>query len=214
MTCNLNPNALSKLASFAFASIPLVFVPSCSSPKPPPPPVVVTRVSPGQPAEGSNYGAQAVANTTTAKATVLSINSLEHEISLQRADGRIAKCKARGGINDFRNLKVGDEVTILIGEERALALGKTDLPPDSERAGVRVPEGMVALADTVEAKTFAAKILKIDQWNRIVTLRMADGSTRSVPTSAAVNLADFSPGDEVTARLSEIVVLVVPVQTP
>jgi hypothetical protein len=214
MTCNLHPDAFLRPAALVFASIPLLLVASCSTPKPPPPPVVVTRVSPGQPAEGSNYGAQAVANTTTARATVLSINSLEYEISLQRADGRIAKCKARGGIKDFRNLKVGDEVTILVGEERAVALGKTDLPPESERAGVRVPEDMVALADTVETKTFTAKIVAIDQWNRKVTLRMADGSTRSVPVSVAVNLADFSPGDEVTVRISEIVVLVVPVQTP
>ena len=185
---------------------------ACSSPKPPPPPVLVTQVSPGQPAEGSNYGAQVVVNSTTAKAIVVSINSLDYEIVLRRADGRLAKCKARAGIKDFRNIKVGDEVTIAIGEERALALGKTALPdssPASERLNVRLPEHTVALADAVNTVTFTAKILAIDQWNRMVTLQMADGSTRPVQTTPAVNLADFNPGDDVSVRITEVVVLVV-----
>jgi ribosomal protein S17 len=185
---------------------------ACSSPKPPPPPVVVTRISPGAPSEESNYGAEVVVNSSTAKATVVAINSLDYEIVLRRSDGRTVKCKARGGIKDFRNLKVGDEVTIAIGEERALALGKTALPdssPNSDRLNVRLPQDTVALADTVETVTFTAKILAIDQWNRIVTLQMADGSRKSVQTTPAVNLADFSRGDEVSVRITEVIVLVV-----
>jgi hypothetical protein len=173
---------------------------------------MVTRVSPGQPAEDRNFGAETVLRSTTAKATVVSINSLEYDITLRRSDGRIARCKARAGIKDFRHLRAGDEVTIAVSEERALALGKTALPdttPNSERLPVHLPEGTVGLADAVETATYKAKIVAIDQWNRVVTLQMADGSRKSVPTTVAVNLADFAVGDEVTVRVTEVVVLLI-----
>ena len=212
MTNDLSSQSILKFSIIFCSSLAVLMLTACSTPKPPPPPVVVTRISPGQPAEGSNFGAEVVVNSTTAKATVVSINSLEYEIVLRRSDGRIAKCKARAGIKDFHNIKVGDEVTIAIGEERALALGKTALPdssPNAQRLNVRLPEDTVALADTVETVSYTAKILAIDQWNRIVTLQMADSSTKRVQTTPAVNLADFSPGDEVSVRISEVVVLVV-----
>ena len=185
---------------------------ACSNPKPPPPPVVVTRVNPGQPSEAPPFGAEVVVNSSIAKATVVSINSLDYEIVLRRSDGRLAKCKARAGIKDFRNIKAGDEVSIAVGEERALALGKTPLPdssPNSDRVHVRLPEATVALADTVETVTFNSRILRIDQGNRMVTLQMADGSMKSVQTTPTVNLANFSPGDAVSVRITEVVVLIV-----
>src|SRR6478735_6007716 len=135
MINNLKPGIILKLAAMCFAPLALVILCSCSSPKPTGPPVV-TRVNPGQPSEGSSFGAEVVVNSITTKATVVSIDPQERLVVLKRSDGRLSHCKARPGVATFGDIKVGDEVTIAIGEERALALGKTALPdstPNAER---------------------------------------------------------------------------------
>ena len=212
MKTDLSPGTFIKLSFTLSPLFAVLMLGACSHPKPPPPPVLVTHVSPGQPSEAPSFGAEVIVDSIVTNATVLSINSLEYEIALQLADQRIAKCKSRPGIKDFRNIKVGDKVTIAIGEERALALGNTPLPdssPSSERVRVRLPEGTVALADATETKSFTAKIAAIDPWNRIVTLQLPNGGVRSIQTTVAVNLADFKPGDEVSVRITEVVVLIV-----
>jgi hypothetical protein len=216
MTSNLKIKTSRTLATIVFASTASIVFSSCSSPKPTAPPVV-TRVSPGAPSEAPSFGASTIVDTETATATVVSINSLKHEIVLKRANGKLANCKARIGIVEFPGIKVGDIVTIAVGEERALAMGTT-LPPDNSASGVnplrvKVPTGLIALADAVETVAFTATIAAIDQFDRIVTLKLPNGETRLVQTTAAVNLADFNPGDVVSARISEVVVLTIQAPT-
>jgi hypothetical protein len=211
MINNTTPKTILKLVGMVFVAAVGFTLSSCSSPKPTTPPVV-TRVNPGEPSEGSNFGAEVVVNSTVVKATVVAVDSEPPQVTLKRADGRLTHCKARPGIKEFGGIKVGDEVTLAIGEERALALGKTALPDsgrNAERIRARVPEGMVALADAIETMAFTATIMAIDQWNSIVTLRLTDGTIKTVHTSVAVNLADFKPGDEVSTRVTEVVVLIV-----
>jgi len=212
MTNNSNPGSALKCATILFTVIALLLFTSCSSPKPTTPPVV-TRVSPGAPSEAPSFGSSTVVDTATATATVVSIDSQKHEIVLKRPNGKLSHCKARPGIVDFAGIKVGDIVTIAIGEERALAMGNT-LPPDKSSSStnpvrVKVPNGLIALADAVETLAFTAEIVAIDEFDRIVTLKLADGQTRLVQTTVAVNLADFSPGDVVSARITEAVVLTI-----
>jgi len=212
MTNNSKIITSQKLVSIALASIVSIIFSSCSSPKTNTPPIV-THVSPGAPSEAPSFGASTIVDTATATATVVSINSLKQEIVLKRPNGKLSNCKARIGIVDFPGIKVGDIVTIAVGEERALAMGTT-LPPDSNASDVnpvrvKVPTGLIALADAVETVAFTAKIAAIDQFDRIVTLKLPDGETRVVQTTVAVNLADFNPGDVVSARITEVVVLTI-----
>ena len=212
MTNNSKLKTSTKLTAAAFASLALLTLTSCSSPKPTTPPVV-TRVSPGAPSEAPSFGSSTIVDTATATATVVSINSLKHEIVLKRPNGKVSNCNARAGIVDFSGIKVGDIVTIAVGEERTLAMG-THLPPDKSSSSVNpvrvnVPKGLIALADAVETVAFTGKIVAIDSFDRIVTLKLSDGQTRIVQTTAAVNLADFNPGDVVSARITEVVVLTV-----
>lgn len=211
MIKNVTPRITLKLATTLLASLAGLTLSSCSSSKPTSPPVV-TQVSPGQASEGSGFGAGMVVDSKVAKATVVSIDTEGKKIVLKRPDGRLATCKARPGVVAFTDIKVGDEVVIAIGEERALALGKTSLPdsgPSSEHIQARVPAGMVAMAEAMETVAFTAKIVTIDQWDSMVTLRMADGTLKPVRTGVAVNLANFNPGDEVSARITEVLVLIV-----
>lgn len=216
MTNSLRIKTPPKLVITVFASIASIVFSSCSSPKPNTPPVV-TRVSPAAPSDAPSFGASTIVDTATATATVVSINSLKHEIVLKRPNGKLSNCKARIGIVEFPGIKVGDIVTIAVGEERALAMGST-LPPDKSASDVnpvrvKVPTGLIALADATETVAYTAQIVTIDSFDRIVTLKLPNGETRIVQTTAAVNLADFNPGDVVSARITEVVVLTIQAPT-
>lgn len=194
----------------ALAPVALLCLTACSSSKPAGPPVV-THVSPGQTDGDSNYGAEVVVNSMTATATVVSIDTQAQLVVLKRADGRLARCRVRPGVPTGNVVKVGDQVTIAVGEERSLALGKTALPDattNSSPVRVKVPDNMVGLAEASETLAFTGKIASIDNFDRVVVLELAEGR-KVVRPSEAVNLADFKPGDEVSARITEVVVLLV-----
>lgn len=55
---------------------------------------------------------------------------------------------------------------------------------------------------------FTAKVKAINAWNYTVTLQLADGRTRTIHVSEAVNLADVNVGDNVSVRATEAAVLV------
>jgi len=165
------------------------------------------------PVEGrASFGSEVVVNSTTAKATVVSVDNAQRQIVLKRANGRLAHCDARPGVVEFAGIKAGDTVSIGEAEELALALGKSTLPPataeDTARVRVKVPAGVKVLADAVETLTFMAKVVAIDAWNDAVQLQLEDGQTRKVRVSEAVNLGDFTPGDDVSVRITDTVVLI------
>jgi len=193
------------------ASLALFGCGGCANSKPTSPPVV-TQVSPGQTDGDSDFGAQVVVDSITAKAKVVSVDAQKREVVLQRADGRLAHCQARPGIVSLDAIKAGDEVTIAVGEERELALGQTALPQsavtNSSRLHVKVPATMVGLAEASETLAFTGKIVSIDNFDRLVLLDLAEGR-KVVHPSEAVDLSDFKPGDAVSVRITELVVLVV-----
>lgn len=206
-----SPRTVLKLTVVMLAPFVLLWGGGCASSKPATPPVV-TRVSPGQTDDDSGFGAEVVVNSTTESATVVSIVTNPPQITLKRADGRLAHCRVRPGVVATTAVRIGDVVTIAVGEERALALGKTALPSNattnSSRVRVRVPDNMVGLAEASETLAFTGRIVSIDNFDRLVLLELAEGR-KVVRPSEAVNLADFKPGDEVSARITEVVVLVV-----
>lgn len=200
-----------KLAIVAFAPFIPLWGGGCAHSKPTAPPVV-SLVSPGQTDGDSNFGAEVMVNSTTETATVVSIDTNTREIVLKRTDGRLAHCRVRPGVVAEHLVKVGDEVTIAVGSERSLALGKTAPPSDpSAKPGpvhVRVPANLVGVAEATETLEFTGRIVSIDIVDRLVLLELAKGR-KIVRPGEAVNLADFKPGDEVSARITEVVVLTV-----
>ena len=194
------------------APLALLTFSSCSSHQPTTPPVT-TQVSPGYIADDSSFGGEVVVNSTTGTATVVSINSTRRQLVLKRPDGRLAHCRARPGVVTFDGIKAGDEVTIGVAEQLELFPGKGGVPGsatrDPNQIHVRVPAGVNALAEAVEILTYTAKVAAIDDWNDAVTLQLANGQTKTVRVSEAVNLADFKPGDDVSARITEATALLV-----
>jgi hypothetical protein len=213
MTPNLTVHSAMKFVVTLLAPLALLALTSCSTHHAPPP-----KVGPAPTEGSSSFGGEVVVNSATATATVVSIDSSQRQIVLKRADGRLAQCRARPGVMAFGGIKVGDTVTIGVAEEMELFAGSAGVPATTAqnpaKNRVRLPDGVKALAEAVEVLTYTGKIVAIDDWNDAVTLQLAGGETRKIRIKESVNLADFTPGDNVSARITEAIALIVQNQSP
>jgi hypothetical protein len=193
------------------AALPLVaaLLTSCSSTPP--------TASPGQPFSpsaydsGSNFGGEIVTDAISTTATVVSVDRTKRLVVLKRADGTSVTYKALPNAFGFDDIKDGDAVKVSVAEELAVFLGQNSVPTsagaNAAKLRVRLPGGTQALAAEVGTVSFTAKITAIDDWNDAVTLQLADGTSKTIKVSEAVNLADVSMGETVSVQSTETAVV-------
>jgi ribosomal protein S17 len=188
----------------------LLAMTSCSST--PPPSNLPEPFSKSASNNGSVLGGEIVTDAISTTATVVSVDRSKRLVVLKRADGSTVTYKAAPNAIGFEDVKAGDLVKISVADERAMFLGKNSIPAnagaDIARLRVRLPGGTQAVATEVGVLNFTAKITAINVWNESVTLQLADGSTKTISVSDAVNLADVSVGDTVSVQSTEAAVLV------
>ncbi len=162
-------------------------------------------------AGGAGYGGQVMLDTTTTNATVVSVNAADHTLLLKYPNGTLSTYNAGPEVPEFDKIKAGDQVKATLVDEFALSLTKTSPITDINvtNTTVAVPNGNRPGLKTVRIRSFVAKVLAIDPVGRRVTLQLADGRTKTVRVREAVNLADFSPGDTVSVRLTETTTVLV-----
>jgi hypothetical protein len=160
----------------------------------------------------TDFGGEIVTDAISTTATVVSVDQAKRLVVLKRADGSQAAYKAAPNAFAFNDIKAGDVVKVSVAEELAMFLGKNSLPAgagtNSARLRVRLPDGTQAVATEVATLVVTARVTAINAWNDSVTLRLADGSTKTIHVSEAVNLADVNVGDNVSVRATEAAVLV------
>jgi hypothetical protein len=161
---------------------------------------------------GSDLGGEIVTDAISTTATVISVDHTKRLVVLKRADGTSVTYKAAPNAFGFDDIKAGDLVKVSVAEELAVFLGKNRVPAsakaDTARLRVRLPSGTQAVATEVGVLVFTAKITAINDWSDSVTLQLADGTTKTINVSDAINLADFSVGDYVSVQSTEAAVLV------
>jgi hypothetical protein len=188
----------------------LLALASCSST--PPPTLPGKPFSPAVYDSGSGFNGEIVTDSTSTTATVVSVDRTKRLVVLKRADGTSVTYKATPNAFGFDDIKAGDTVKVSVAEELAVFLGKNSIPAgagaDTAKLRVRLPGGTQAVATEVGTLAFTAKITAIDDWNDAVTLQLADGLTKTIKVSEAVNLADVSVGDTVSVQSTEAAVVV------
>jgi hypothetical protein len=163
-------------------------------------------------ANATDFGGEIVTDAISTTATVVSVDHATRRVALKRADGSQVTYKAAPGAPGFDDLKAGDEVKVSMAEELAVFLGKNSVPAgvstNSARLRVRLPGGTLAVATETELLAYTARVMAINAWNDTVTLQLADGTTKTIHVSEAVNLADANVGDNVSVRATEAIVVV------
>lgn len=187
--------ALAPAALLAFAS--------CSST----PKIEPTTTAAYQPGVPGGVFVETYKNT----ATVTAIDAATRKVTLVTKDGRMDTFKAGPEVINFDQIRVGDQVKATVTEQLAVYMAK-DNPPASEGEASLValaPKGAkpgALMANTVQV---TAKVTAIDLKHHKATLKLPDGTTKTVAVRPDVDLTQRQVGEEVVIRVTEAVAIAV-----
>lgn len=152
-----------------------------------------------------------IVDTYKNTATVTSIDAATRKVTLVTRDGRMETFKAGPEVVNFDQIHVGDQVKATLTQQLVVYMAK-DNPPASEGAAALValaPKGAkpgALMANTVQV---TAKVTAIDLKHHKATLKLPDGTTKTVAVRPDVDLTQRQVGEEVVIRVTEAVAIAV-----
>jgi hypothetical protein len=184
------------------ASIAAVLGLTACAPRPPPPTVETT-------VKETPTGAEII-ETIQMTATVSGINYDTRQIVLLGPGGNQVTYKVDKNAVNFDQIKVRDQVRATITEKLAVFLSKDKAASAGAGAAVVLaPKGAMPGGVVASTSEVTATVTAVDAKARKVTLRFVDGTSDTVTVGKAVDLSKVSPGDSVTARLTESIAIAV-----
>lgn len=198
----MKPNTL-KLTTLALLPAALLTFTSCSST----PKIEPTTTAVYQQGVPGGIIVETYKNT----ATVTAIDAANRKVTLVTQDGRKETFKAGPEVVNFDQIRIGDQVKATLTEQLAVYMAK-DNPPASEGEAALValapkgakPGGM--MAQTVQV---TAKVTAIDLKHHKATLKLPDGTTKTVAVRKDVDLTQRQVGEEVVIRCTEAIAIAV-----
>jgi Cu/Ag efflux protein CusF len=148
----------------------------------------------------------------TATATVDAIDPATRTVTLKSADGGTRSIKLGKECVNFDQIKVGDQVRATLAQEIVVSVRKAGTQREAGVTGTAValaPKGAKPGIIVVDTDEITAQIKSIDAANSAVTLTDADGATKTIKVGPDVKLSELKTGDDVTARVTQEVAIVV-----
>ena len=198
----MKPNTL-KLTTLALLPAALLTFTSCSST----PKIEPTTTAVYQQGVPGGIIVETYKNT----ATVTAIDAANRKVTLVTPDGRKETFKAGPEVVNFDQIRIGDQVKATLTEQLAVYMAK-DNPPASEGEAALValaPKGAKPgglMANTVQV---IAKVTAIDLKHHKATLKLPDGTTKTVAVRKDVDLTQRQVGEEVVIRCTEAIAIAV-----
>lgn len=152
----------------------------------------------------------AVVETYTNSATVTAIDAANRKLSLKLANGTRKTVKCGSGVVNFPQIKVGNVIKVTLIDEVAIYLGGGESRGASATGAVALaPVGSKPGGVVAETVRITATVTALNPSTRMVSLKLPDGSTKSLKVGKNVNLAVVKVGDNVTIRHTEAMAIVV-----
>ena len=164
------------------------------------------------PQEGDAQPAAAAIATETRTATVEAVDQKKRIVTLKNAEGKTITVQVGKKAVNFDQIKPGDRVRATMAEEVAVSIDKSGAPSTAEERRVIAvaPKGARPGVIIADSKQVAGKIESIDAAARTVSLtEPGSEKPRKVVVGREVDLSQFKPGDEVSARITEAMAIVV-----
>jgi hypothetical protein len=143
-------------------------------------------------------------------ATVEEIDYQKRTLSLKGSDGRIFTVKADKGLNNFDQIRKGDQVKAEYLEALGVYIRKPDWPPAIVEAGniAVTPKGRPPAVVIVDVIQLPGRVEAIDYAKRTVTLKGPEGNTRTfVVHENAKRFEKLKKGDEIVLVITEAVAI-------
>lgn len=150
-----------------------------------------------------------IVETHELTATVSAVDAARRKVTLVTRDGQKTTVTCGRDIINFDQIRVGDQLTVVVAEEFVAYLASAGGPQGSgaTTAVVLAPKGAKpggVVADTVQV---TAKVTAIDLVQHKATLQFPDGSTRTVAVRRDVDLTQRKVGEEVVIRVTEMLAI-------
>jgi len=145
--------------------------------------------------------------TKTAKVTA--VDPAKRTVTLVNPDGITNSYELGNKVRNFDQIKVGDEVKATLLEAVAVAVSKSNAPPDASGGDLVAVAPKGAMPGVIMAKTrqISAKIVSVDPQARTVTVEGPAGGTPTMRVGPKVNLDELQKGDDVTLRVTDALAL-------
>jgi hypothetical protein len=150
-----------------------------------------------------------VVETVQLQATVTAVDARTREVTLKPKYRKALVVKADKAVVNFGQIRVGDEVHVIVADEIAVTLirgGAAESVGEAAAVGL-APLGAkpaIVMADTVEV---TGTIIAIDAHAHSVTLEFVDGSTKEIKVGKHRDLSKVGLGDSVRVTLTEVVAI-------
>jgi hypothetical protein len=146
-----------------------------------------------------------VTETKEVRATITAIDSASRKVTMVTPAGEKITITAGPEVANFKQLRVGDQVTVVRIEQIASRMAKPgEVVVDDETIDMSVaPLGKkpgVAMATTEQ---LVATVTKINTKTRKATLTFSDGSSKTVKVRDDIDLSKHKVGDRVVIRLTD-----------
>ena len=141
--------------------------------------------------------------TRTSKVTA--VDPAQRTVTLAHPNGMTNTYELGENVRNFDQIKVGDEVKVTLLEAVAVAVSKSNAPPDASGRDVIAVAPKGAMPGVIMAKTrqITAKIVSVDPQARTVTVEGPAGGRPSIKAGPKVNLNELQKGDDVTLRVTD-----------
>ena len=150
-------------------------------------------------------GGMVTLETANYKATVESIDKVKRKVTLSLPNGTRATYKVGPQAVNFDQIEIGDKVTTVVAEERAIFVVKNG-PLPSVGAGVLVagaPEGTVPSGMLLYTADTTARVIGVDRSYRMLKVEFADKTNKTYKVPLPFTLANVQVGDDVVLRTTE-----------
>jgi len=151
----------------------------------------------------------------TRTATVEAVDKEQRLVTLKTAEGKTRQVHLGEEAVNFDQIEVGDQVRATVAEEVAIAIhraGATPRPGEEggNRAMIGAPKGAKPGVIIATTRRVTGKIDSIDAEGRTVTLTATEGGKpMKIKVSPKVELTGLKAGDEVAARVTDAMAIVV-----
>ncbi len=148
-------------------------------------------------------------DTATVTARVAAIDRHDRRVTLVGPKGHRATYRVPKAAINFDQIRVGDRVKATVTAALAVFLRAQGTPPSAGEGGAvaLAPKGAMPGGVVVKTTEVTARVVAVHAAEHRVTLKLLNGKTRTVRVNPSVDLTKVSPGDAVTAQITDALAL-------
>jgi hypothetical protein len=122
-------------------------------------------------------------------ATVQSIQSIQRVLNLKLEDGTAITCVANPSVENFDQVRAGNQIKVALDLKLAVYVLKDGLLPGANGKEEVIP--------------FVARVQTVDPSYRLLKIQFLNGQTAELKTDLDVKLLEMQPGDAVVLQSAE-----------